>query len=307
MIESKYKAQVDLILRVLPYIAKEKVFALKGGTAINLFVRNLPRLSVDIDLTYLPFDDRINALNNIQNALGRIKNNLESAVKGLKVLPVPLNKGTDIKLNCQYKNAQIKIEVNSITRGHFLPTRLMQVNEAVQDEFGKFAAINIVSHAELFGSKICAALDRQHPRDLFDVRLLLNAEGFSDEVRYGLIVSLLSHYKPIHELINPIPKDQKSAFETQFAGMAAIEFGYDDYKNTKSQLINLIAKSLTINDKKLMLGFVKGNPDWNLFPYGIIQKLPAVQWKLLNVNKLKKNNPHKYEQLVLSTEKVLFW
>ena len=125
MILQKYRAQVDLLLQMLPYIAKEQDFALKGGTAINLFVRDLPRLSVDIDLTYLPFHDRDSALLNIQNALGRIKESIERTIAGINVNTVTLNHGTDVKLNCQYKNAQIKIEVNTVTRGHFLPTRLM--------------------------------------------------------------------------------------------------------------------------------------------------------------------------------------
>jgi hypothetical protein len=46
------------LIRVLPSIAEEACFALKGGTAINLFVRDMPRLSVDIDLTYLPVQPR---------------------------------------------------------------------------------------------------------------------------------------------------------------------------------------------------------------------------------------------------------
>ena len=259
MIVPKYRAQVDLILQILPYVAKEGMFASKGGTAINLFVREMPRLSVDIDLTYLPFETRNIALRNIQKGLGHIKENLESAIKGLKINNVALDDVTDMKLNCQYKNAQIKIEVNTITRGHFLPTRFMQLNEKVQEEFGKFAAINIVSHAELYGGKICAALDRQHPRDLFDVKLLLDNEGFSDEVRYGLIVGLLSHYKPIHELISPIFKNQKSAFETQFAGMATSEFSYGDFENTRNQLIEIINNILTENDKKLIYSFEAGN------------------------------------------------
>ncbi|NOX86110.1 MAG: nucleotidyl transferase AbiEii/AbiGii toxin family protein, partial [Chlorobi bacterium] len=58
MIAAKYLAQVDLLLQIMPYVAKEEIFALKGGTAINLFVRDMPRLSVDMDLTYLPFDTR---------------------------------------------------------------------------------------------------------------------------------------------------------------------------------------------------------------------------------------------------------
>ncbi len=69
----EYKAQVDLLLKVLPFVALEPCFALKGGTAINLFVRNMPRLSVDIDLSYLPMDDRDAALSNIEESLYRIK------------------------------------------------------------------------------------------------------------------------------------------------------------------------------------------------------------------------------------------
>ena len=181
----------------------------------------------------------------------------------------------------------------------------MQVKDTVQEEFGKFVAINIVSHAELYGGKICAALDRQHPRDLFDVKLLLDSEGFSNEVCYGFIVGLLSHYKPIHELIDPILKDQKSAFDAQFAGMSTIEFSYNDYENTRHQLVTLINRSLTDDDKNLIFSFEKGIPDWGLFPYEIIKDLPAVQWKLLNINKLIKENPSKHEQLVLALEKVL--
>jgi len=69
MIDSKYKAQVDLLLQAIPIVAKEKHFALKGGTAINLFIRDMPRLSVDIDLTYLLVDDRKTALKNIPDGL----------------------------------------------------------------------------------------------------------------------------------------------------------------------------------------------------------------------------------------------
>ena len=226
MILAIYKAQVDLLLQVLPHVAKEKIFALKGGTAINLFVRDMPRLSVDIDLTYLPLDSRENALQNIQDGLNQIKVDIEKNVPEVKVQTVPLNGGTDVKLNCQGKNAQIKIEVNTITRGNVFPTQLMQVVDSVQDEFGKFAAINMVSLAELYGGKICAAIDRQHPRDVFDVKLLLENEGLTDEIWDGVKIGMISHYKPINELLSPILKDQKSVFDNQFAGMTSVEFTY---------------------------------------------------------------------------------
>lgn len=298
MISTTYKAQVDLLLQVLPYVAKEKIFALKGGTAINLFVRDMPRLSVDIDLTYLPLDSRENALQNIQDGLNRIKVDIEKNVPEVKVHTVPLNGGTDVKLNCQGKNAQIKIEVNTITRGNVFPTQLMQVVDSVQDEFGKFAAINMVSLAELYGGKICAAIDRQHPRDIFDVKLLLENEGLTDEIWDGVKTGMISHYKPLNELLSPILKDQKSAFDNQFAGMTSVEFTYDDYEKTRATLIDTIQQRLTADEKKFLLSFEMGEPDWKLFPHPVLKDLPAIKWKLLNIQKLKKDNPKKHERMM---------
>jgi predicted nucleotidyltransferase component of viral defense system len=115
MITQTYHDQADLLLRVLPYVAKEKNFALKGGTAINMFVRDMPRLSVDIDLTYLPIDSREEALKNIKDGLARIKADIEKNIPDIKVQLVSLSEEKEVKLNCQYKNAQIKIEVNTVT------------------------------------------------------------------------------------------------------------------------------------------------------------------------------------------------
>lgn len=298
MISSTYRAQVNLLLEVLPYVSKEKLFALKGGTAINLFVRELPRLSVDIDLTYLPINTRGVALKDIQEGLSRIKADIESNKPEVRVHPVPLNDETDVKLNVQSKNAQIKIEVNTITRGIVFPTRLMQVVDSVQDEFGKFAAINVVSLAELYGGKICAATDRQHPRDIFDVKLLLENEGLTDEILDGVKIGMISHYKPIHELLYPILKNQRSAFENQFAGMSRVAFSYDDYEQTRAVLVETLQRRLTDLDKKFLLSFEQGEPEWDLFPYPILKDLPAIRWKLINIEKLRKSNPAKHKQMV---------
>ena len=127
MIADVYRSQVELLLRVLPYVAKEKVFALKGGTAINLFVRELPRLSVDIDLTYLPFEDRATALKGISGGLGRVKENLLSSIPDIQVMLLPQSDGQEAKLSCKLDGAQIKIEVNTTIRGYLQEPRLMQV------------------------------------------------------------------------------------------------------------------------------------------------------------------------------------
>lgn len=306
MILASYKERVDLLLQVLPYVAREKVFALKGGTAINLFVRDMPRLSVDIDLHYLPIKARKVSLQEIEAAIVRIKHNLEKHIKGIHAnLTKPRGRDTALKLNCQLNRAQIKIEVNSITRGNIAPVRMMKINQQVQEHFGKFAAIDVVSHGELFGGKILAALDRQHPRDLFDVRLLMDNEGIDNNVRLGFITMLVSHYKPIHELLNPELKNQKSAYETQFSGMTASNFTYYDYEKTRNELITQINRKLTKTDKKFLLGFVNGNPEWEISPVEVLKDLPAVQWKLININKLATNNQKKHSALIESLRVVL--
>jgi predicted nucleotidyltransferase component of viral defense system len=86
-----YRAQVSLLVRVLPLVAEENVFALKGGTAINLFVRDLPRLSVDIDLTYLPVEDRATSLANIDAAIRRIAAGIAENVPRSRTQAVPLH------------------------------------------------------------------------------------------------------------------------------------------------------------------------------------------------------------------------
>jgi predicted nucleotidyltransferase component of viral defense system len=306
MILAKYRAQVDLLLSILPHVAKEKGVALTGGTAINLFVRDVPRLSVDIDLTYLNWkDDRATALQNISDALDRIEVSVKAAIPEISITRIPLGQGQDVKLNCQTKQASIKIEVNTTIRGTIFPIRIMQVVDTVQNDFKKFAAISVVSHAELFGGKICAALDRQHPRDLFDVYHLLKNEGFTYEIKLSLITFLLSHARPMNELLGPHYLDQRPAFNSQFAGMTATPFSYEDYEETREQLFKEVLKSLTVNDRNFLLSFKNGEPLWNLIPIDNLKHLPAVQWKLINIQNLKLTNPVKHAGILRELEEKL--
>jgi predicted nucleotidyltransferase component of viral defense system len=306
MILDKYRAQVDLLLNILPHVAKENSLALKGGTAINLFVRDMPRLSVDIDLTYLNWeDDRATALQNISNALDRIAERIKASIPGISITRVPEGQGQDVKLNCQTQQANVKIEVNTTTRGIIFPVRMMQVVDAVQNEFKKFAAINVVSHGELFGGKICAALDRQHPRDLFDVYHLLNNEGISSETKLGFITFLLSHARPMSELIRPHYLDQRTAFEKQFAGMSETPFSYETYEEVREQLVIAVHKTLTNNDREFLLSFKKGEPLWKLISIDNLQYLPPVKWKLQNIQNLIATNPNKHKEMVKALEEKL--
>ena len=181
MAHEDYVAQVALLVRILPYVAKEKIFALKGGTAINLFYRDLPRLSVDIDLTYLPVKDRAESLVEINDAMDRIAAAIESGITGAKAQRISGGGGGATRALARLGTAEIKIETSPVTRGVVHDPEQREVSEAVEEAFG-YATMNIVSFEDLFGGKLHAALDRQHPRDLYDVKLLYENEGFTDEL-----------------------------------------------------------------------------------------------------------------------------
>jgi hypothetical protein len=100
--------QTELLLRVLPYIHEIGVFALHGGTAINLFHDEMPRLSVDIDLTYLPIEDRGTDLKAIKANLEEIATELRRVVPGIQVINPNQIMG-EYKLFCNLKGVQIKI------------------------------------------------------------------------------------------------------------------------------------------------------------------------------------------------------
>ena len=289
-----YREQVRLMLDLLPLIAEESMFALKGGTAINFFVRNMPRLSVDIDLTYLPLEDRATSLTDIAEGLGRIKVRAEQQLPGARLTLVPQANDMEVKMHCQRGRARVKIEVNPLQRGSLWPVRRLACTDAVQETFESFVEMPVVSHADLFGGKVSAALDRQHPRDLFDVRQLLDTEGFGNDVRAGLLVSLISHNRPIAELLAPEAKDQRRTFAGEFAGMTLLPFDYASHEATLAELVAAVRGSLTEPERRFLVGFEAGEPDWSLFPVAGADRLPAPRWKLLNIQKLRAGNPAKH-------------
>lgn len=307
-IDPLYEAKVDLLIRVLPHVAEEDVFALKGGTAINLFIWDMPRLSVDIDLTYTRLDDRETALTNIALGLGRIKTRLEQAFPGIDVRSITQSDGTEAKLLIMEASpvpAEIIIEVNTTLRGEIWPSRVLPLSGAVENQFKKFAAIKVTSHQELFGGKICAALDRQHPRDLFDVHCLFEMEGLTEEVKNGFIAVLLGGGRPINEIIRPNFLDQREVFEQKFRGMTLKPFDYKQFEETRQRLVHEIRAALTDQDKAFLISFKKGEPDWNLFPVLGLKDMPAIRWKLQNIQKLIRQNPEKHKDLLNSLEDKL--
>lgn len=299
MSNQKYKKQVEILLRILPNVSKEESFALHGGTAINLFVRDMPRLSVDIDLTYLPIEDRSTTLKNVNEALERIKNRIETTLSQAQIL----HKKDIGKLVVRAEGEEVKIEVNLIGRGTIASPIRTILCQKVQSEYGTFAEMPIMPFGQLYGGKICAALDRQHPRDLFDIKYLLANEGITDEVRKGFILCLLCSDRPMNEVLIPNFQDQHQAMENQFSGMSDEVFTYDDFEETREKLVKTINSSLTAVDKKFLLSVKNCEPDWNIYDF---EKFPAVQWKLQNLRKLKETNPNKHLELYKALENKLY-
>jgi len=211
-----YRRQAALLVRVLPVIAEEECFALKGGTAINLFVRDLPRLSVDIDLTYVPVKPRPQSLAAIEAALTRIAQRIHYELPGSRVAEGrPGDERVLTKLFPRYDGVQIEIEVTPVMRGWIEEPERRAVSPTVEEALG-FAEIPVLTFADLYGGKLVAALDRQHPRDLFDVRELLATEGIDDKLRTAFLVYLICHSRPMHEVLAARRKDIAIPFERDF-------------------------------------------------------------------------------------------
>ena len=297
---SLYYRQVQLLVRLLPIVATESCFALKGGTAINLFIRDLPRLSVDIDLVYLPLDDRETALKNVRAALSRIAKNIQQQIPNVEILAS--HEGSDaLRIFVTHNDARIKIELSPVLRGTIFPPVTMAVRELVETTFG-YAEMPVVSLADLYAGKICAAMDRQHPRDFFDVKLLLENEGLTSDIRQAFLVYLISSPRPISELISPMQKNIRGIFESDFANMTEIPITVEDLEMTRKQLIKAIHAGLTEQEKQFLLSFKAGTPDWSLLALKGIENLPAVKWKMLNLQKMPKD---KHTKALATLEKVL--
>lgn len=288
MNKNSYYQQVELLLKTLPYVGKRNEFALKGGTAINLFVRDMPRLSVDIDLTYLPIEGRDTALSKISHALQEIEKDLKKTLPQLSVqkrIPAKTTRVNGLLVR-NAQGAQIKIEANEIIRGAVFPCEVKELSKEVQKYFGMFLSMQTLSFADLYGGKICAALDRQHPRDLFDIKILFDKEGLTDPIRKAFIVYLASHNRPIHELFNPVALDFSLVFKNEFSDMMRSPVSYEDLLGARKQLISQIKKQLTDDERKFLLSVKLGEPDWPLLKLSGIENLPAIQWKIANIRKM---------------------
>lgn len=298
MSNNKYHKQVALLISVIPEIALEPRFALHGGTAINLFDRDMPRLSVDIDLTYVPIEGRDVSFKNISEALIKIKSSIEKRLQGSRVE----HKMEMHKLLVSHNDAMIKIEVSQIVRGILGAVTEKILCKKAQEKFDTFSSINIVPNGQLYGGKVCAAMDRQHPRDIFDVKQLLQKQGFTKEIKEGFLFRLLSADRSIQDVLFPNLQDQRLAMTNQFVGMSEEQFSYEEYEYVRETMVNTVQASITEEDKLCILGFKNCTPDWSIYNF---EAYPSIKWKLQNLEIIKTTNPLKHAALYDSLKKKL--
>jgi len=298
MLNNIYYRQAELLLKVLPVIDKESEFALKGGTALNFFWREFPRLSVDIDLAYLPVKEREESLKDINNLMHNVKEGISRIISGTNITGKTSEGNLLGGLAIRQNESTIKIEVNTVIRGSVFPAERKKLCDKAEDIFELSVSAQTLSFADLYGGKICAALDRQHPRDLFDIKLLLDNEGITENIRKAFIVYLISHNRPMNEVLNPGLQDISPAFENEFTGMTEGEISLDELVDVRSLLIEIIRNELTTDEKKFLLSFKNMNPQWELLGLSEIEDLPSVKWKLLNLRKMeRKEHERAYRRL----------
>lgn len=291
MKDSIFYRQANLVLDILPLIAKFDSFALKGGTTINYFIRDLPRLSVDIDLTYLPIEDRPTTLDSIHSILDVLSKEITDTISPSSITP-KLNKTNQKieRLVIERSGVTIKIEPNLIIRGSVYPPVEMTLVPAAYKFFEKSVRVQTLSLEDLYGGKICAALDRQHPRDLFDIKMLFDNEGITDKIRTAFIVYLISHNRPMNELLNPTFQDISHQFKIEFESMMFNRITLDELNHAREKLITQLLSDFTENEKEFLVSVKSKKPQWDLIEVDHIKNLPAVKWKLLNLEKMDKES-----------------
>lgn len=292
MNKNLFYQQAELLISILPYVTKGTDFALHGGTAINFFVREMPRLSVDIDLTYLPISSREEAIRAIGVQLRRISHSITASTPSILIEEkIEQQSGFVSKIFIKKQNAIIKVEPNLVIRGSLFGPEERTLCRKAEDMFEKSVDIKTMAFSELYGSKICAALDRQHPRDIFDIKLLLENEGITEQVRKSFLVYLISHNRPIVELLSPNLKDMKPIFDKEFAGMSILDIKHKELVAVRMALVKQINRQITADEWAFLISFKSKVPEWDLLGIKGAQDMPAVKWKLANLARMR-NDDH---------------
>jgi predicted nucleotidyltransferase component of viral defense system len=290
-----YLDTARLLTQVAPFVFADGTFALKGGTAINLFVRDMPRLSVDLDLVFpdysLPRDE---ALKSINDAIRQSAERLNA--RGFQTRTVVATDVGETKLFVRRGSIEVKIEVNFVMRGTVHPVRMASLTPVARDSLLADLEIPVVSLEDMYGGKLVAAMDRQHPRDLFDVKQLFAHEGITPAIRRAFVIYLASHNRPVHEVLFPSLRNIQQDFENNFRGMTIEPVELPELLATRERMVSELQNRLEADERRFLLSLVANKPEWALLQVEHAERLPGIRWKMQNLEKLQKANPKKFAQ-----------
>ena len=293
--DKAYVETVRLLLAATPDVFHAPCFALKGGTALNLFVQEMPRLSVDLDVVYVPHaTERTAALEEIGGALAATQRQLSAS--GIASEIITTKDGDDVKLLICRGQSQVKVEVNHVFRGTVLPVETRRLVKSARDLFTTELSAPVLAVPELYGSKLVAAMDRQHPRDFYDVLGMYQRFGLSADIVECFVCYLAGHNRPIHEVLFSRDSDMAPAFENEFAGMTIEPISLAELVATRERLRHELPAALTDAQRRFLVSIANAEPEWSLMSCVHLSELPALRWKLQNLAKLKKSNPRKLQQ-----------
>ena len=278
----RYREQVAFLLEIIGPTFDDARLALKGGTAINLFTMNMPRLSIDLDLIYLPVTAREEFISDIEDVFLKMKTRLANYSPEI----LRTKEGIPKQIRISKGATDVKIEINLVLRGSVYPPQILELCQKAQQTFQMSTKILCASFEDQYAGKFCAALDRQHPRDLFDVKLFFEQYTITDRLKGAFLIYLMSGNRPISEMIRPNLLDQRKLFSEQFEGMVEDGVSYEALDFARTQLIQTIDKTLTDNDRAFLLSFKEGEPQWERLGIPGIELLPGVRWKLMNIKKM---------------------
>jgi len=290
-----YVDTVRLLLATLPEVFAFPKFALKGGTALNLFVQNMPRLSVDIDVVFTDhLTARAEALKEIATGLGAAQRQLKA--RGIDSELINSAHGEETKLFVKQNNLAVKVEVNHVFRGTILPVTTMPLNQKARDLFTTEVSTPVLASVELYGSKIVAALDRQHPRDFFDIVQMFAETGLTSAMADCFICYLAGHNRPVHEVLFSRDRNMRMVFENEFQGMTRDPVSLEQLEHARNRLRKELMEKLTREHRRFLFSVLECEPQWDLIQVTHLKDLPAVRWKIQNLQKLKTSSPRKFEQ-----------
>ena len=191
-------------------------------------------------------------------------------------------------MSIRSQDAQILIEPNLNIRGSVFPVQERDLSPKASSFFEMSASTQTLSNGDLYGGKLCAALDRQHPRDFFDLLILLENEGLTDEIRKVFVVYLACSDRPMSEILAPKELDFSGEFERQFRGMAKREVTCEELVQVRKKVISAVRSSLTVPERQFLLSIKSGTPQWDLLDIPEIERLPAIRCKLENIKRMEK-------------------